>query len=59
MKTDGAMLMTFAAIVLTAALGVAAAQAVPPVVKLDYGAFTGMTSGDVSSFLGIPFAQPP
>ena len=53
------MLMAFVAIVLTAALGVAAAQVAPPIIKLDHGTFTGMTSDDVSSFLGIPFAQPP
>jgi hypothetical protein len=30
-----------------------------PTVTLDDGTFTGATSGSVSQFLGIPFAQPP
>lgn len=30
-----------------------------PTVTLDNGTFTGITSGAVSQFLGIPFAQPP
>ncbi len=30
-----------------------------PTVTLDNGTFTGTTSGNVSQFLGIPFAQPP
>ncbi|KAH7928749.1 alpha/beta-hydrolase [Leucogyrophana mollusca] len=31
----------------------------PPVVKLDEAVFTGLSEATVSSFLGIPFAQPP
>ena len=38
----------------TIALAVAA-----PTVTLDNGTFMGTTSGSVSQFLGIPFAQPP
>ena len=34
-------------------------QAQSPTVKLDNGTFLGTSSGDVSKFLGIPFAQPP
>lgn len=30
-----------------------------PTVTLDSGTFAGTTSGSVSQFLGIPFAQPP
>ncbi|TFY61394.1 hypothetical protein EVJ58_g4533 [Rhodofomes roseus] len=30
-----------------------------PVVALSYGVFEGFTSGNVSSFLGIPYADPP
>ena len=30
-----------------------------PTVTLDHGTFTGTTSGSVSRFFGIPFAQPP
>lgn len=30
-----------------------------PTVTLDNGTFTGLVSGPVSQFLGIPFAQPP
>ena len=30
-----------------------------PVVSLPYGAFEGSTSGNTSSFLGMPFAEPP
>lgn len=30
-----------------------------PTVNLDNATFTGVTLGRVSSFLGIPFAQPP
>jgi acetylcholinesterase len=37
-------------------VGLAVAQ---PTVTLDNGTFTGTTSGSVSRFLGIPFAQPP
>lgn len=31
----------------------------PPTVVLDSGTFTGVSAGLSSSFLGIPFAQPP
>ncbi len=34
-------------------------EATVPTVALDNGTFTGITSGSVSQFLGIPFAQPP
>jgi hypothetical protein len=30
-----------------------------PTVTLDNGTFTGLTTGLVIQFLGIPFAQPP
>ena len=30
-----------------------------PTITLDDGTFTGTTSGSVSRFFGIPFAQPP
>ena len=30
-----------------------------PVVALDDGLFTGVSSGSINLFLGIPFAQPP
>ncbi|THH21429.1 hypothetical protein EW146_g170 [Bondarzewia mesenterica] len=35
------------------------ARATSPTVRLDNGTFVGTTSGSVSKFLGIPFAQPP
>ena len=46
---------------LEAGLTVAAptARATGPTVKLDNGTFVGTTSGSVSKFLGIPFAQSP
>ncbi|KAJ7132082.1 Alpha/Beta hydrolase protein [Mycena epipterygia] len=31
----------------------------PPVVKLSYGPFQGTVVGNVTQFLGMPFAQPP
>jgi acetylcholinesterase len=31
----------------------------PPTVTLDQATFTGESSGQVSKFLGIPYAQPP
>lgn len=30
-----------------------------PTVALDYGTYQGVTSGQVTSFLGIKYAQPP
>ncbi|KAF8993620.1 Alpha/Beta hydrolase protein [Cyathus striatus] len=30
-----------------------------PVVKLDYGSFEGVESGNITKFLGMPFAAPP
>ncbi|KAJ7599913.1 carotenoid ester lipase precursor [Mycena floridula] len=38
---------------------VSAAALASPSVKLDSATFTGTSSGSVSKFLGIPFAQPP
>ncbi|KAI0060458.1 carotenoid ester lipase precursor [Artomyces pyxidatus] len=35
------------------------ARGFAPTVKLDNGTFTGVASGSVNKFLGIPFAQPP
>lgn len=35
------------------------ALAAGPTVTLDSGIFTGLVSGPVIQFLGIPFAQPP
>ncbi|KAJ7719698.1 carotenoid ester lipase precursor [Mycena maculata] len=32
--------------------------AAAPLVKLNYGVFQGVTDGNLSTFLGIPFAQP-
>ena len=44
-------------------LSLRAAVAAPaisaPVVTLDSATFTGTSSGNTASFLGIPFAQPP
>ena len=53
------MLVTYAASILAVALGAAAGKDLSVVTKLDHGTFTGITSGNVSSFLGIPFARPP
>ncbi|KAI0322066.1 alpha beta-hydrolase [Amylostereum chailletii] len=36
-----------------------ASRSVDPTITLDNGTFTGVTSGAVNSFLGIPFALPP
>lgn len=50
------------------ALGISPALGVPltsrdadasPTVTLDYGAYKGVTSGNVTSFLGMKYAQPP
>ena len=30
-----------------------------PIVNLDYGSFRGNTTGNLTLFLGIPFAQAP
>lgn len=31
----------------------------PPIVELSYGSFRGNTTGNITSFLGVPFAQAP
>jgi hypothetical protein len=51
--------MRFTSILL--ALGLAIARSVhgSPTVKLDAATFTGVSSGQLSKFLGIPFAYPP
>ncbi|KAL0960577.1 hypothetical protein HGRIS_005611 [Hohenbuehelia grisea] len=51
----------FLAIVLQAGWAAAnpVARAAVPTVKLDAATVTGVSSGSVSKFLGIPFAQPP
>jgi len=36
-----------------------ASRAIAPIVTLDSATFTGIASGSINSFLGIPFAQPP
>lgn len=38
---------------------VSASPLAAPTIKLDSATFTGVNSGSVSEFLGIPFAQPP
>ncbi len=43
-------------IIATHIVGLAVAE---PTVTLDNGTFTGTASGNVSQFLGIPYAQPP
>ncbi|KIJ59046.1 hypothetical protein HYDPIDRAFT_118871 [Hydnomerulius pinastri MD-312] len=52
-----------ALVVLVAGLGWAVAsplqERAPPTVVLDDATVTGVSSGSVSKFLGIPFAQPP
>ena len=30
-----------------------------PVIQLNYGSFQGITDGNVTSYLGIPYAAPP
>ncbi|KAF8970831.1 carotenoid ester lipase precursor [Flammula alnicola] len=49
----------FSLLALSALSLVRVSLAVGPSVKLDSGTFTGIASGSVSQFLGIPFAQPP
>ena len=51
--------MHFTSILL--ALGLATASNVrgSPTVKIDAAIFTGVSSGQLSKFLGIPFAHPP
>ncbi|PCH39075.1 sterol esterase [Wolfiporia cocos MD-104 SS10] len=41
------------------AFGSSITSAVSPVVTLPYGSFQGSTTGNISSFLGMPFAQAP
>lgn len=37
----------------------AASQNTYPVVELTYGSFRGNTTGNITSFLGMPYASPP
>jgi hypothetical protein len=42
-----------------AAIPTATLKTVETTVKLDGAVFTGITTGDVTHFLGIPFGKPP
>ncbi|KAJ7511629.1 carotenoid ester lipase precursor [Mycena galericulata] len=44
---------------LSAFFAVATATAESPIVSLDYGNFLGVQDGNLTKFLGVPFAQPP
>jgi len=51
--------MTSLLVPVAAALLFTSVQAANPTVKLDNATFQGFTSGNVNSYLGIPFAEPP
>ncbi|KAJ7508277.1 carotenoid ester lipase precursor [Mycena galericulata] len=44
---------------LSAFFAVATVTAESPIVSLDYGKFLGVQDGNLTKFLGVPFAQPP
>ncbi|TWB59674.1 carboxylesterase/lipase family protein [Nitrospirillum viridazoti] len=48
-----------AALLLTAAVPALAAETAAPVVQVEQGRVSGVVSGDVAAFKGIPFAAPP
>jgi len=54
------LLRAFTAFALLFGVAIAAPSSqASPTVELDSATFTGVHSGSVSKFLGIPFAQPP